>query len=351
MSDKITSYPTPDYIREAFHQADTLDREKGYMSPGAKPETYVDERPNLSSLATKLLQYTGRFVQSNVLNALRLWRIVEELSSYETCRPGEDSIILFALRKDGVDDVFEFEHRLIFTPWASEGKGSHINIYPLRVYRALLAVRVRMDEESEVDVEMRELTQEVMKVETFVAKGAIYLMGRTFTLCPDVQSGQHAITPDILHTLDVAGKNRGLLANLYIPTKVFGRETLSVGIDEKYEFMLETIAQPIIENVGRLAERYASDFFISWTSMMNALRCANDGDDLVFMFAIRDYGVDHMSFFKSKMSEAGKRQRSTRTSPSGIYRKVFVVRALMNTGMAAVTLQDVTTELFDVDKF
>ena len=63
------------------------------------------------------------------------------------------------------------------------------------------------------------------------------------------------------------------------------------------------ISTRLIQDVGRFCERYASDFIISWDAVREQLepRHITEPYHAVELFAIRRSGVDHNSFFMSRL--------------------------------------------------
>lgn len=342
----ISTYPTPEYIRKAFNAGAKLASESGYDGSNI----------NLTSLATKVIQYTARFVESNVLNMLRLWRIVETLAAKAADQDGdEDSIVLFALRKDGVDDVFGFEDTLTASP-STYYPG--YSLFPMRLYRSLLGVRVSVAEEydsKKVIVELRDLAPSangcVMRTPELLSnQGISYPLGLSFNLDEDSSQKESAAERNDILSFENAGKYKRLLRRGYAKAPVSKLKVFPTR-EEEDSLGLDAIAQPIIEWVGRLAESYASDVLIDWGYMMNSLVHAESGDDMLFIFGIRDMGVDHMKFFKSRMAEAAKYIRAPRLSPPReVYRKVLAVRAQVDAyGEVLLELADLTSELFTIN--
>lgn len=56
----------------------------------------------------------------------------------------------------------------------------------------------------------------------------------------------------------------------------------------------------LIKSCGKYCERYASDLFIDWESVVELLDKGEDIDEKR-IFAIRDYGVDHKEWYEIKM--------------------------------------------------
>ena len=65
------------------------------------------------------------------------------------------------------------------------------------------------------------------------------------------------------------------------------------------EINYSSILTKLIQECGRLCERYASDLFIDWQSIEDKLK---DGtmETSVYLFGIREDGVDHAEFILSR---------------------------------------------------
>lgn len=338
-------YPTPAYIRKAYEEGTILSNTRSYEASG-----HGRGNLNLSDIATTVVQYTARFVESNVLNALRLWRIVEE-ELLPDAEVGDDSIVLFALRKDGVDDINSFEEKLMSEPYAHYPVGEGANLFPMRVYRSLLAVRVTFSSDLYLCVEARELMtsglSSFMRMEKPLKHDIwrdVYPM--TFSFYPFTEY-EEPYKPD-QSTINMFEKaDSRVLAVRDISMKDLA--VLSPREGKRPDDMVENIAAPIIHWVGRLAERYASDVLIDWNCMMNSIIRAKSGDDMMFVFAIRDSGVDGIRMFMSRMSEAAKRSGYIQmASPSEVYRKAFLLRAQANSQKLTLELRDITNELYKI---
>lgn len=68
---------------------------------------------------------------------------------------------------------------------------------------------------------------------------------------------------------------------------------------------LSSIASLLIQECGRWTDRYASDFLITWDSVRSMLEdeCTPDKGPVegLFLFGIRQDGVDHTSFLMSRI--------------------------------------------------
>ena len=57
----------------------------------------------------------------------------------------------------------------------------------------------------------------------------------------------------------------------------------------------------LIQSCGKYCKKHASDLFIDWQNVVELLEKGEDIDEL-FVFAIRDYGVDHKEYYEIKMN-------------------------------------------------
>ena len=66
---------------------------------------------------------------------------------------------------------------------------------------------------------------------------------------------------------------------------------------------MSSISTRLIQDVGRFCERYASDFIVSWDAVRKQLEPRHIAEPYhaVELFAIRRSGVDHNSFFMSRL--------------------------------------------------
>ena len=59
------------------------------------------------------------------------------------------------------------------------------------------------------------------------------------------------------------------------------------------------ILTQLIQSCGKYCKRYASDLFIDWKCVTDRLERGEPINDS-YIFAIRDYGVDHKSFYEAR---------------------------------------------------
>ena len=130
---------------------------------------------NVSSIATRIIQTVGRFVERFASDFLIDWGIVEELmdGSNQELNPGESAIVVFAMRRDGVDGNRFFRSRM---DDLAKKNGFYHSLYstasvsPGDCYRSVYAVKVSHLTEEEANggcdlqVSLHDLTHTVMKV-------------------------------------------------------------------------------------------------------------------------------------------------------------------------------------------
>ena len=70
------------------------------------------------------------------------------------------------------------------------------------------------------------------------------------------------------------------------------------GIHHKWAINVSDILTKLIKEVGRLCDSYASDLFISWNEIQKKLDNGTMRGDELYVFAIRDGGVDHEQWYE-----------------------------------------------------
>lgn len=122
------------------------------------------------------------------------------------------------------------------------------------------------------------------------------------------------------------------------------------------ELNLSTIATILIQNVGRFAESYASDFLINWDIVEDFMkpRPILQEEDCIFPFGIRRLGVDHTTFLMSRLKES--RHGGVFVNTDGNYRKVLALRVCITSakdhnGYPEINcwLKDITDTLIKID--
>ena len=85
----------------------------------------------------------------------------------------------------------------------------------------------------------------------------------------------------------------------------YGRDTITDKGERhyrtgKWEVNYSDILTRLIQEAGRFCERYASDLFISWESVLHWIDEAGDDEKEIFLFGFRQNGVDHNNFILSR---------------------------------------------------
>lgn len=71
------------------------------------------------------------------------------------------------------------------------------------------------------------------------------------------------------------------------------------GIHHKWAINISDILTKLIKEVGRLCDNYASDLFIGWNEIQKKLDNGTMRGDELYVFAIRDGGVDHEQWYEN----------------------------------------------------
>ena len=82
----------------------------------------------------------------------------------------------------------------------------------------------------------------------------------------------------------------------------------------KWDINYSSILTHLIQWTGRMCERFASDLFISWSSIVEEL--TEPDIDKTFLFGLREDGVDHTNWVLSRLNQY---------EGSRIYRKMFAI--------------------------
>ena len=71
-----------------------------------------------------------------------------------------------------------------------------------------------------------------------------------------------------------------------------------------FDINYSSILTKLIQECGRLCESYASDLFITWNEIVQKLK-DKTMETSVYLFGIRDMGVDHNEFILSRYDNNG----------------------------------------------
>lgn len=124
--------PMSNTIIKAFKRADVIHIAEGYTD---------QSKINLSSIATHIIQVTGRFAEHHASDMLFDWDTVRELTSNHVIEPLENNIVLFGIYENGVDSNAEIMQNLK-TDCLDRLTGY---VHPKRRYRKILAVQVKTE--------------------------------------------------------------------------------------------------------------------------------------------------------------------------------------------------------------
>lgn len=94
------------------------------------------------------------------------------------------------------------------------------------------------------------------------------------------------------------------------------------GSDGKPNYNVSSMLTTLVQETGRFTERFASDVIISIKSFEEALDEPFEHDDEIFLFGMREGGVDHYEFVRCNMSnyeyDCGKFEN--------YYRKIYAIK-------------------------
>lgn len=92
--------------------------------------------------------------------------------------------------------------------------------------------------------------------------------------------------------------------------------------DGKPSYNISSMLTTLVQETGRFTERYASDIIISANSLMKSLDEPFEHDGDIFLFGMRENGVDHYEFVLCNMDtyahDSGKFEN--------YYRKIYAIR-------------------------
>lgn len=128
--------------------------------------------------------------------------------------------------------------------------------------------------------------------------------------------------------------------------RTLATERVSLGRD----INLSTIATLLIQNVGRFAESYASDFVISWDVVRDIVRNAEPGTSYIEVFAIRRSGVDGNNYLMSNLRNTFNKFTGF-SRPEDKYRKILALGIeLPLDGGIEMVLKDITDDCYKLNK-
>lgn len=135
-------YPTPATVRRAFAWEDTT----------ILTDTGHKSSINISSIASRLIQEVGRYTESYASDFLFNWAEVERI--IKEAEPGDNSIVTFGIRKQGVD------HTTFLMSHLSESchKDPNTFLHPEQYYRKVYALRITCNDEGYIRAELKNIT-------------------------------------------------------------------------------------------------------------------------------------------------------------------------------------------------
>ena len=96
-----------------------------------------------------------------------------------------------------------------------------------------------------------------------------------------------------------------------------------------------SILTKLIKECGRLCESYASDLFIDWDTIHKKLK-EKTLETSVYLFGIREMGVDHADFILSRYNNGGSYVKHE-------YRKIYRLNITVDGDL-------VTMELYEIER-
>lgn len=124
---------------------------------------------------------------------------------------------------------------------------------------------------------------------------------------------------------------------MYTIEKDFSKRVSEVirATGRNWDINYSSILTKLIQECGRLCERYASDLFIDWSSIKEKIE--NKTLEIsTYLFGIRENGVDHNAFVLSRYENNGKNAMYE-------YRKIYRLDITVDDG-------DIEMELYEIDK-
>ena len=94
-----------------------------------------------------------------------------------------------------------------------------------------------------------------------------------------------------------------------------------------------SILTQLIQECGRLCESYASDLFITWSDIVQKLK-DNTMETSVYLFGIREMGVDHNEFILNRYKNESFHARHK-------YRKIYRLDIIVEGDLIGMELYEV----------
>ena len=102
-----------------------------------------------------------------------------------------------------------------------------------------------------------------------------------------------------------------------------------------FDINFSSILSKLIQECGRLCERYASDLFVTWNSINKLLEDKNM-ETSTYLFGIREDGVDHNDFVLGRYNANGNVAMYE-------YRKIYRLDVIVEDDL-------ITMKLYEIDK-
>lgn len=98
-------------------------------------------------------------------------------------------------------------------------------------------------------------------------------------------------------------------------------ESCLIGSDRRASINISSMLTLLVQDSGRYAERFASDVIISANSLTEAIKDPDECNGRIFLFGIRESGVDHYEFVREQMQNSANRISYF----DNYYRKVYAI--------------------------
>ena len=98
------------------------------------------------------------------------------------------------------------------------------------------------------------------------------------------------------------------ISGFKINTYAYGKETVEsfgyANTHGEYDINLSSVLTRLIQEAGRYCEHYASDLFIDWQTVENAMKTTAPVVNETYLFGFRQNGVDHTEFILCKAKDS-----------------------------------------------
>lgn len=115
-----------------------------------------------------------------------------------------------------------------------------------------------------------------------------------------------------------------------------------VNCDGVVSMNLSEIETILIQNAGQLCKRYASDVIYNIKALEECVKNSKDVDDSLFVFAIRENGVDDCGFLTLCLEQC----EDVRRVCNCFYKKILAIKVTKeNNGNVVCQLKEITSSL------